>query len=468
MSTFSRREFIKRGVAGAALAGVAMPHLFAGNPRGDGDQKPNILLIMTDQQCADALSCAGNPWVKTPAMDSIAERGVRFTKAYANLPVCMPQRYTWFTGRLPCTRRDADNHPKPIISTGNMAKAAGYSTYYTGKWHIQDQTFDRDDVKHHGFDINVGAKDETIATNAVEFFANYNKQEPFFACRSFYNPHDICEWGRKKSGRTEGIKMRNGEVIVDPPLDECPPLPDNFAINPDESEAVGVRREIGGAQAMAMEWDEDTWRQYLWAYYRLVEIVDKRVGEVLAGLEKSGQLDNTIIIFTSDHGEGIAGHRWHQKSILYEESVHVPFIVCDPRSPRRGEVDERLVSSGIDVMATIADICGQPMPAGPYYGKSVMPFVMNADSKAERHAYVVSEADVGKDYAGRAIRTERFKYHAWNKGENREQFFDLVADPGETTNLIGDPSFATELAQHREHLADWLRRTDDSFAVLEA
>ena len=468
----NRRSFLKTlGSAAVLVSGqLGLSHVFA--EAKDNKVKPNILFVITDQQYADAMSCVDSRWLNTPAMDSIAKKGVRFNNAYVNLPVCLPQRYSIFTGRLPCTRLNADPNNKPQISLGNQAKKAGYETAFFGKWHIQDETFTRQDKRFTGFDINEGGKDISMTDSAIDYLSQ-KKSNPFLAVVSYYNPHDICEWGRKKAGRTEGINMRNGEVDVNPPLDKCPPLPDNYQINADEAEAVTERRKclsrgVPNAQYMAMSFTEDDWRQYRWAYNRLIELADKQISRLLESLEQNGLAENTVIIFTSDHGDGMGTHRWHQKSVLYEESCRIPFIISCPGKTRKNETDDRLISVGIDMMATISDIVGVDMPEGAYYGKSALPFVMDAKSTAPTHEYVVSEANVtsnsGQRYEGRAVRTRKFKYHAWDQGKNREQLFDMVNDPGETTNLVADPAYASELNKHRALFANWLKKTDDTYS----
>ena len=266
--------------------------------------------------------------------------------------------------------------------------------------------------------------------------------------------------------------MRNGEVDVNPSLSECPPLPDNFEINPDEAEAVakrrnGTKKEKPNPQMMAMDFSEEDWRQYRWAYNRLVELADQQIGRLLSTLKTNGLDRNTVVIFTSDHGDGYGAHRWHQKSVLYEECCRVPFIISWPGKARKNETDDRLISVGIDLMATLSDVVGVEMPQGPYYGISALPFVFDANSPAPTHEYVVSEAEVSEGskvaYAGRAVRTPRFKYHVWNKGEKREQLFDMVHDPGETRNVAGNPEYVGQLEKHRKLFADWLERTDDTY-----
>lgn len=436
-------------------------------------EQPNILVILTDQQFADVMSCAGSEWVKTPAMDSIAAKGVRFPNAYVNYPVCMPERYSMFTGRLPVTRHAADAKNKPLNSLGNQARKAGYDTAYFGKWHIQDETFSGKDAAYHGFDLHTGGKDKTMTKNAIEYLSAERKN-PFLAVVSYYNPHDICEWGRKKAGQTERIKMKNGELPIDPHIEQCPPLPENYSINADEAEAVALRRTLDSkgmpnAQKIAMDFSKEDWRQYRWAYNRLVEMVDSHIGDLLESLEANGHGGDTVIIFTSDHGDGYGAHRWHQKSVLYEESCRVPFIVSWPGKARKNEVDDRLVSVGIDLMATVSDVVKVAMPEGPYYGKSALPFVFDVDSLELTHPYVVTEAEVRVPRAdtieGRSVRSPNFKYHIWNHGESREQLFDMVNDSGETRNLAADSKYKVQLEAHRRHLQQWLSYTDDSFQL---
>ena len=465
-ASLDRRDFLKTIGSAAMLAygTVGLNDVFEGKKN---KAKPNILFIITDQQFADAMSCVDSRWLKTPGMDYIAKNGVRFPNSYVNLPVCLPQRYSMFTGRIPCTRRQADPNNKPHISLGNQAKKAGYDTAFFGKWHIQDQTFTRGDSKYSGFDINEAGHDISSTDKLIKYLSQ-KKTKPFLAVASYYNPHDICEWGRKKAGRKKRINMRNGDVDVNPPLAKCPPLPDNFKINSDEAEAVIQRRKIvSKPQYMAMSFTEEHWRQYRWAYNRLVELADKQVSRLLKALDDNGLADNTVIIFTSDHGDGSGAHRWHQKSVLYEESCRVPFMISYPDKTRKNETDDKLISVGIDMMATISDIVGVDMPQGPYYGKSALPFVLDAKSKAPTHEYVVTEATVspksGKEYQGRAIRTRKFKYHIWSTGKNREQLFDMINDPGETKNLTAYSAYASQLQNHRDFLADWLSRTDDTY-----
>ena len=463
-------------LAALAIGGlVTSPADAAPRKKAKGDDRPNILFIMTDQHFAEAMSCVDPRWISTPGMDSLAARGVRFPNTYVNHPVCLPQRYTMLTGRLPCTRRQADADNKPTISLGNQARSAGYDTAYFGKWHIQDSTFERKDAKNTGFPVNAGGNDPALTTRAIDFLSKRDpkrSKKPLFLVMSLNNPHDICQWGRAKAGYTNGIKMKNGEVNINPPLKDCPPLPDNYAISADEAEAVAARRKGSkrgkpNAQKMAMDFTDNDWRQYRWAYNRCIELADEQISRMLKALDTHGYADNTVVIYTSDHGDGDAAHRWHQKSILYEESVRVPLMICLPDGKRQGETDPRLISIGIDLMATVSDIAGAKMPEGPYYGISALPFVKDADSTAPTHQYVVSEAEVrgkkGGNYDGRSVRTERFKYHAWDRGENREQLFDMLSDPGETNNLAKDPAFAEQMALHRSMLNDWLDRTDDTY-----
>ena len=300
----NRRGFLKTMTA-ATATGILGGSAFAREP----EVKPNILFVITDQQAGAAMSCTGADWLSTPNMDRIASWGTRFTRAYCACPLCVPSRASIFTGHSPHKARPA---PQELPSMGRMLAGGGYETAYFGKWHIGKTK--PDEVKDwHGFQTcETGVIDSETAANAGEFLRK-DHERPFFAVASFLNPHDCCEYAREKGGWEKRIRMRNGAIDTDPPLAQCPPLPDNFAIPDGESEALSVQRTSDTWDFLhpTEDWGEREWRQYRWGYGRLVEKVDAEVGRLLDALEESGKLENTLIVFTSDHGDGAAAHRWH-------------------------------------------------------------------------------------------------------------------------------------------------------------
>ncbi|MGE9294242.1 MAG: sulfatase-like hydrolase/transferase [Puniceicoccales bacterium] len=465
----NRRTFLESlaALSGVMFFGPAVAQAASQTPA----KRPNILWIMTDQQFAGAMSCAGNPWVRTPAMDSIAARGVRFTNAYCTNPICIPSRAGMITGRYPHEvgmTTNIDEHELDSPSLGMLMKDRGYSTGYVGKWHIP---MPADDASWHGFDYIRHAlpnKLDWLVADSCEEFLNSDPAEPWFLVASFVNPHDICEWARMASGIKDEYK--NGSIPPAPDASQCPPIPENFAIPEGEPSVIRELQAEAVRTYPVRDWDEEKWRQYQWAYYRLVEKVDAEIQKILDALAASGQLDNTIIAFTSDHGDGLGSHQWNQKTLFYEESARVPFMVAGPGVKNPGSVnDTALVSSGLDLAATFADYAGDDLP-DDYHGVSVKGIV-EEQANAPTHPYVVSENDLAPRYNhtggiyGRMLRSPRYKYVVYSEGENPEQLFDLKADPGELNDLTLDPANAALVEQHRELLRQHLRATNDTFTA---
>ena len=469
-----RREFLKTfgttiASSGAALAWKGQHAYAKGNVTSQAN-RPNILYIMTDQQFAGAMSCAGNKYLKTPAMDSIAENGVLFEKAYCADPLCVPSRTVMMTGRMPHetgitynVRAKRDSVRLPMM--GTILSRAGYDCGYVGKWHIPNPT---DQVDLHGFTtVQLTKLDNRIQPACADFISR-KRDNPFLLVASFVNPHDICGWPSASVG---GRNLRNGPIPEAPPAGQCPPLPDNFEIPPCEPDIIRAMQELAPRwYSIASEWNGDTWRQYRWAYYRLVEKVDEQIGIVLDALRKSGQEDNTLIIFASDHGDGMGAHRWNQKMVLYEETTRVPFIVSFKGVTRPGYVNRgHLVSTGLDLIPTMCDYAGIK-PPDALLGASVRALAEGRKPKAWRD-FVVTETEFGHQFGqgdgvyGRMLRTARYKYVVYSEGNLREQLTDMERDPGEMVNLVESPKHKAILEGHRRRLAAWCKGTNDFFVV---
>jgi len=433
------------------------------------DGRPNILFIWTDQLTRTAMSHAGNADVRTPAIDSIAREGVVFDRAFSNNPICVPSRTSWITAQMShrtTVTFNVDKHAIAAPPMSRLLKSAGYDTGYVGKWHIPHPAGDRE---WHGFDYVRHARANRLDPDlpgACAEFLRKKRTQPFFLVASFVDPHDICEWARMESGIKDEFK--NGSIPPPPPPERCPPLPANFAIPAGEPEVI---RQLAAADPRTYptpHWPEGNWRQYLWAYHRLIELVDARIGQVLQSLRDAGQDENTVVIFASDHGDGTAAHHWGQKTIFYEEVVGIPFIVRPPRCARAGVRDaSNLVSMNLDFFPTVFDYAGIAAPAG-LPGRSVRPLVEGRPGAAG-HEFVIGQNDLapvdqksGGVY-GRMVRTPRHKYIRYSAGQRREQFFDLALDPGEMNDLTGDTAQREELARHRAILDQWMKREGDPF-----
>ncbi|MFP4176273.1 MAG: sulfatase [Candidatus Brocadiia bacterium] len=436
--------------------------------------RPNIIYIFTDQQSADAMSCAGNEYLQTPAMDRLAETGSRFDRAYTSFPLCVPARMSMFTGRMPhelgiyanCAPAE---EPPGVPMLGALMREGGYDCHYVGKWH---KTVPQDASDIHGFPRvdfggGYGGKDSEKAERAVEIIRD-DHEDPLFMVVSFTNPHDACELAR-------GDDLRMGELPPMPPEDQLPPLPDNWQGPEREPEVVRRFQEQHDSIGLAQDWDALQTRRFRWGYNRLVEMVDRELSRIMEALEEEGLMDDTVVIFSSDHGDGQGSHRWNQKWSLYEESARVPFIVKPPAGQGpAGSTPPVLANASLDLLPTILDYAGLQVPAG-CPGESLRSVINNGETGASNRPYVACEtefgtwAEVGDDQwpKGRMIRTDRYKYMAYDEGEHPEQLFDMDNDPGETVDLAEREEYREVLNTHRDHLREWTARTDDNFDVPE-
>lgn len=435
-------------------------------------QKPNIMVIMTDQQSADAMSNRlGNKYLKTPAMDYLANHGITFTKAYCANPLCIPSRASMFTGHythsvgIQMNDNEKKLDPVRFVNMGLIFQQAGFATGYVGKWHMP---YELKNQGSHGFEFLAHNKsvgmDSVIAGDAIQFLKQ-KREKPFLLVASFCNPHNICEWAR-------GQKLPDG-TIGDPPAAEfCPPVLPNQAPSRNESDIVTLLRSSAHASPMfpVGNFDEAKWRQYRWAYYRMIEKVDAEIGKILDELKRTGMDKHTVIVFLSDHGDSQGAHRLNQKTNFFEEVVNVPFVIAVP-GMKKPVKSEKLIQTGIDLIPTICDYAGIPIPTD-LPGLSAKINLENGQENLIR-TFIVSEVKPVQGAAidglkpnpdGRMVRGDRYKYWIYSQGNQRESLFDTKNDPGEMINLATDPKFQSILAEHRKMLADWCLRNQDDFA----
>lgn len=419
--------------------------------------KPNILLIITDQQSYAAMSCAGNAELQTLAMDRLASEGVLFEQAHCTYPLCTPSRASLFTGRMP--HEVGVHHNGEGIGAlfsaneiGFLARQAGYDCVYGGKWHVPEIAMPDGE---HGFRTTCGFDDTHLADRCIDYIESA-PDGPFFMVASYDNPHNICEWARNQVLPWGPISLAA--------LEDCPNLPLNHAIPAFEPEAIRLVQSWQHRPYPTRDFSESEWRQYRHAYFRLVEKVDAEIGRILDALDRTGQRDNTLVVFTSDHGDGMGAHRWNQKSILYDEVVRVPLIVCPPGKAKGGMVDgDHLVSNGLDLLPTLCDYAGLPTPDG-LAGASLRPLIEGCDPVEWRDQIVVeTELSRSPAMSARMVRTERYKYAVYSYGRNREQLIDMHDDPGEMVNLAVERRYRDVLGEHRRRLYEWCVDTGDLF-----
>ncbi len=448
------------------LAPLAAPHAADAPAR-----RPNVLFIITDQQFAEAMSCRmGNQFLNTPALDRLAKEGTLFTRAYSANPICMPSRNCLFTGRyshetgVTCNKVDPgipmlrkDSAAAGITSMGAYFRDAGYDAAYVGKWHL---AYKMNDAKAHGFDIiTTPMADAARAARAVKFLGQPHER-PFLLVVSFLNPHNICEWARRLAGRAD--KLNQGEIGGLPSLEDLPPLPANFAPQKNEPDGMTLMREayqVDRGPFPVGKFTAEDWRKHRWGYYRMIEKVDAEIGKVLDALRRAGLADNTLIVFTSDHGECAGAHGWNQKTVFYDESARVPLIIAG-QGGKAGATSDILVNTGVDILPTLLDYAGLAVPK-VLPGRSLRPAAAGTPP-ADWRKYVVVQnimdqaGEIGgfkPRMAGRMVRSEHYKYCIYSRGRQRESLVNLDSDPGEASNLAGDPQHHDALLEHREMLA---------------
>ena len=449
--SMNRRKFIQAGALGVcALARGGQ--LAAATIK----KQPNVLIITTDQQTVSALSAYGNKWLKTPHMDSIAASGVFFTKSYCPYPVCSPSRASLLTGR-PAHEIGVNANSFPIDSAvpnlGQHFREAGYATAFAGKWHLPEVAPASGGIPGFEYLTPDGNKvaitefGKVTADKAVEFLGRKHDR-PFLLYVSLNNPHDICLWHAPNEKFTReqlwSIYCAGSQAPL-PPAVANPAPPHDEATFPANSR-VGMPPN-----------DED-WRKYRFIYYRMTEAADREVGRVLAALRQGGLEEDTIVVFTSDHGEGLGAHGRVGKMMFYEEEAAVPLIVSWKGVTPAGRLDRAHLVSGLDVLPTICDYAGVKAPAAAR-GMSLRPVIEHPEQAGSECVVTEMANGTARSFM---VRTRRHKYMVFPRGEKTEMLFDMEADPLELKNLAGEAALAGELERHRKLLAQWRAHTEES------
>ncbi len=428
-------------------------------------RRPNILLILTDQQAGEALSL-GDPAspLRTPHLDALAARGLRFDRAYCANPLCVPSRTSMFTGTYPHRNGIASNQDKltdpDLCCVSTAFREAGFDTAYFGKWHIP---IPLDDPERSGFDTIANNQhngaDLRLVDHALPWLSQ-KRDKPFFCVASFNNPHNICEWARG----ARGLELGDGSLPEPPSVEACPPLRANHPPPEDEPEAMCLlRRSYHASPSFPVgDFDEGEWRRYQFAYHRMVELIDGHVGRLLSGLRHMGLEEDTVVVFLSDHGDSQGAHRFNQKTMFYEESARVPCMMAWPGQIEPG-VSQRLINTGLDLMPTLFACAGIGTP-DDLEGESFLSDRPREQIVVENFARQGVEIDgIKPEIRGRMLRTDRYKYCCHAYGEHRESLVDLENDPGEMRNLARDPAHREALLEHRRRLREHCQATQDPF-----
>ena len=423
-------------------------------------QKPNILILMTDQQRPDSLGCYGNPVARTPNIDALARDGVVFDNCYVQNPLCCPARYSLLTGRYPHAHGVRSNWFQPNdgeTSFGHQLKRVGYRTSLIGKmhftpWHdcfgfdgriIAEAKFDTecpDDYEHflnkHGWsrkDLYDLESDEYVQNaTAVKSKLPADLHIDSFVGRS------VCEYLRRVSGPfccfASFLSPHNP---YDPPapydtlFDNVPLPPRNMTENEIDRKPPEAYQYINTRLKWPFTTDELSEEQVRTTkahYYATCTLIDDWVGRIVDVLKKTGAYENTIIVFTSDHGDLLGDHGLVYKQCFYEQSVRVPLIVHGPQFFAGKRVDDLV--EAIDLFSTFCELGGAWQGRGRQ-GKSLVPLLH--DTPGYRHR----DAAFSENYFGTMVRWENYKM-IYYPGKPYGELYDLTADPDEQINLWED------------------------------
>jgi arylsulfatase A-like enzyme len=455
-----------------AAALVAAPRLVRSAIAANTPAKrPNIILLVTDDQRADSLSCAGNPILKTPNIDALARQGVRFTNAFATTAICMSSRASILTGL--CTRlHGVDDFKKPLSpelfqnSYPKLLRNAGYRTGFIGKWGIDSGELPKADYDYfagyqgQGFYFTPGSdKHLTVleTEQAIDFLQGCNASQPFCLAISFKAPH-VQDEGRFVEGMYPKYPydraldhLYETDTVPEVKTVDSAPLPGFFATS------LNVTRE-------GQDFHPATYQEAMKDLYRLLSGVDIAVGKIVAELKRLGFDDNTVILYTADHGSFYGEHGFGGKWLMLEESIRIPMILFDPRLPAdgRGKLC-RQMALNIDVPATMLDLAGIALPVG-MQGKSLLPLALGQSIPWRSEWFYENHfrnQKSGPIAASEGIRTSDWKYIRYiDTDPVYEQLFDLKNDPREETNLAGVPAHSDRLAIMRGRWGIWSQSLD--------
>jgi arylsulfatase A-like enzyme len=445
--------------AGAILALVA---LVAGGCTSTRTAPPlNIVLLYADDLRHDTLGCAGNPVVKTPAVDALARDGVRFTRNGVTTAICGVSRASMLTGQWMSRHgnRAFDMFATPWSETfPAQLHAHGYWVGHVGKWHngrFPAQEYDSPPdmlasgahwiAGPDGTRIHVTEKNER---DAVEFLRTRPREKPFCLTVAFFAPHAVDGDPKQYLPQPASMELyRDATAPVPRTATEAAfrALPPFLANDRNE----GRNR---------WKWRFDTperYQEYMKNYFRLVTEVDAACGRIIDELRREGVLDRTLVIFTADNGYFHGEHGLADKWYPFEESIRVPLVVWDPRMPAaRGGTTDDALTLNVDLAPTILAAAGVAAPKG-MQGRDLAPLYLADAHGAWRTDFFYEHPTIqSKDFipASEALVTRGWKYIVWPEF-GTEQLFDLAHDPLEERDLASDPASRGRLEAMRERFA---------------
>ena len=422
-------------------------------------QQPNILLLFADDQRPDTIGAHGNPYIRTPNIDRLVAEGFSFRRAYClgshGGAVCVPSRAMLNTGKS-YFRIPMDLEGETTL--GQLLGRNGFTTFATGKWHNRQESWLKSFQR--GRNIMIGGMSDHLkvpivdlgpdgeltderegirfsstlfADAAIDFLRNYREERPFYAYVAFTAPHDP----RNPPPKYRRMYYRNP-----------PPLPPNFAPqHPFNNGHMTLRDESLGPWPRTRTVVQDQ----LSEYYGLITQLDEQVGRILRELAAGPHADNTIIVYSADHGLAVGSHGLLGKQNLYEHSMGAPLVFSGPGVPQGSESDALCYL--LDIFPTLCAVAGVEVPDGTD-GHDLSP-VWRGETDSVRDSIFTSFRDVM-----RAVRDDRWKLIRYPKTDYT-QLFDLETDPHEMRNLASDPAHASRVAAMMDSMRNWQQKVGD-------
>ena len=425
---------------------------------------PNIVFLFADDQRNDVFGHAGHPIIKTPNLDALAGRGVRFTNAFVSHPICWVSRTTILSGLTARSFGEKDHPDKAKPETVNvlytdLLSAAGYRTAHIGKWHAKmpagykpEDHFDvykpifRNPYFKEQPDGSLRHETQLIGDEAVKFLAEQPKDQPFSINMWFNASHAEDKDHRPGIGHFPWPKVVDG--MYDDFEIPAPRLSDPAIY---QSQPQHLKESVNRERYF---WRWDTPEKYqlnIRAYYRMISGIDHVVGRVVEALEKEGFADNTIIVYSADNGYYMGDRGFAGKWSHYEESLRVPLIIYDPRQPysTRGRVEE-VMAMNLDFPPTFLDWAGVKIPRR-YQGRSLKEVVRGNVPKDWRKDFYCEHITLAPNITWEGVRGERYVYARYFDQEPAYEFLhDLESDPDQLRNLVTESGYSETLVKMRE------------------
>lgn len=433
----------------------------------NNSEKPNLIFVFADQMRGMAMGCAGDPNAITPNMDKMAEEGIMFSNAYANNPVCTPSRACMLTGRYPITNRTITNDlpmPEDEITFGEVLKKEGYKTAYIGKWHLDGiprDVFTPRGKRRHGFDywavwncahdyfngklffdlqepFSLKGYEPISQTDIALDFIKRNSDQPFCLFLSWGPPHDPYHQVPEEYRQ-----------LYDPDKLKLPP---NFLINSDFSKYPLSRLD-----------SENGAKRILADYYSAITALDHQLGRIINIVDELKLAENTIIVFTSDHGDMLFSQSSVKKQQPYEESINIPLIIRWKGHIQKGIVSDILFST-VDFLPTLLSAMNIEHPEG-IEGFDLSWTLFDEDGYSPDSIFLMDLVPMDEGVMlgineWRGIRTKKYTYAKWIDG-NDWVLFDNESDPYQLNNLVDNKDMSSIKKNLELELQRWMRQTND-------